>query len=630
MWSAYHASRSDAVGSTEKCIEAMLPLFSDKAATPKMIRHGMDLVKKTTEFLNPQQIPIMAVDQPLFDIAKKMQWTFPELFGEDTFLVMLGGLHIEMALWATMGDFLRGSGWPEAFAEAGIALTVAAATSYLRANDPMRTRYAHQITVVVLDSLLKRAYEDGGSEMTFDDWVSVACKEKPTVQFWLLIHKYEQLIFMFIRSHRERKFKLMVATLQNLVLLFFALDHQNYARWVPVFIRDLESLPSSIQEEFEAGHWAISRSNHRYSSIPIDQAHEQANKRVKGVGGVIGITENPEMLERWIATGPEISRVLEQFTDVDDDEDQELPHHEEGSTSQHRFRRHVTNLMDVLQSRGNPFEESSAELVTLDNKVCVDKSAATSVRVLESRGQEQYDHFRKNVLDSNDVPLAAPIKKNNLLLFHEEKTRKKTALQKKVQHFKQHTELYGQAFIMVDSRGGNLEEFFRHESSSSPDALASDGSINSCTKSDLLACIMEASASTGLSADEELVAPDDYGVIVIDGGALIHSLPGTTVQGKTFDEYFTKVFCPRIQHELKRAARVDIVWDQYRTSIKATTREKRGTGTRQRVSGSAKVPGNWQNFLANAENKKRALLIPVNKHCANTIPRWQTGLYHFW
>ena len=155
------------MGSTEKCIEAVLPLFHDKAATPKMIRHGMDLVKKTTKFLNSQQIPIMVVDQPLFDIAKKIQWTFPELFGEDKFLVMLGGLHTEMALWATMGDFLRGSGWPEALAEAGIALTVAAATSYLRANDPMRTWYAHQITAVVLDSLLKRAYEDDGIEITF-------------------------------------------------------------------------------------------------------------------------------------------------------------------------------------------------------------------------------------------------------------------------------------------------------------------------------------------------------------------------------------------------------------------------------------------------------------------------------
>ncbi len=47
-------------------LEAMLPIFRDKADTPETIRHGMYLVKKTTEFLNSQQIPIMAVDQPLF------------------------------------------------------------------------------------------------------------------------------------------------------------------------------------------------------------------------------------------------------------------------------------------------------------------------------------------------------------------------------------------------------------------------------------------------------------------------------------------------------------------------------------------------------------------------------------
>lgn len=236
------------------------------------------------------------------------------------------------------------------------------------------------------------------------------------------------------------------------MLLFFALGHQNYARWVSVFIRDLESLPSSIQEEFEA----ISLSNHRYSSIPIDQANKQANKRLKGIGRVISITENPEMLERWFATGPEISRVLEQFSDIDDDGDQDLPHHEEGT--QHRFRCYAENFMDVLQSRGNPFEESSPDLVTFDNKVCVDKSTATSTCVFESR-EEQYGHFRKNVLDTNNVPLQAPTKKNKVLLFHQEKTREKAAVQKKVQHFLRHTDLYEQAFIIVDSRGGNLEKF---------------------------------------------------------------------------------------------------------------------------------------------------------------------------
>ena len=59
-----------------------------------MIHHGMNLVKKNSEHLNPQQVPVMVVDQPLYDLAKKMQWTFPDIVKEDKFVVMLGGLHI--------------------------------------------------------------------------------------------------------------------------------------------------------------------------------------------------------------------------------------------------------------------------------------------------------------------------------------------------------------------------------------------------------------------------------------------------------------------------------------------------------------------------------------------------------
>ena len=95
---------------------------------------------------------------------------------------------------------------------------------------------------------------------------------------------------------------------------------------------------------------------------------------------------------------------------------------------------------------------------------------------------------------------------------------------------------------------------------------------------------MEANTSSPISVDEELVAPDVYDFIIIDGGVLIHSLPGATVQGKTFDSYFDKVFCPRIDHDLKRSTRVDIVWDQYHAlTIKGDTREKRGTGIRQLI-----------------------------------------------
>ena len=33
--------------------------------------------------------------------------------------------------------------------------------------------------------------------------------------------------------------------------LFFALDHVNYSRWMPVHIKDLKTLPDSIKDEFE-------------------------------------------------------------------------------------------------------------------------------------------------------------------------------------------------------------------------------------------------------------------------------------------------------------------------------------------------------------------------------------------
>ena len=64
-------------------------------------------------------------------------------------------------------------------------------------------------------------------------------------------------------------------------------------------------------------------------------------------------------------------------------------------------------------SKGNPFEEDSKDLVTLDNQVCESATASLSVREVESVGQDQYNNYRKSALDSNEKLLTAPIKRNN-------------------------------------------------------------------------------------------------------------------------------------------------------------------------------------------------------------------------
>ena len=105
--------------------------------------------------------------------------------------------------------------------------------------------------------------------------------------FLSIIEKYQTLIFIFVRAHREGNFALYVEVLDKLVPLFFAMDHPNYVKWTSVYVRDMQSLPEEINKTAK-----------RFSSILIDRTHEQENKMVKGTGGILGLTEDPIALRR--------------------------------------------------------------------------------------------------------------------------------------------------------------------------------------------------------------------------------------------------------------------------------------------------------------------------------------------
>jgi len=95
-WAAYHGKLQ--TENKAPTINALLPLFPDDSKSIGMIRHSMDIVKEAVKFLNPEQVPVVALDQPLFAIAKLIQWNWPEVYGEDKFVVLLGGLYMENVL----------------------------------------------------------------------------------------------------------------------------------------------------------------------------------------------------------------------------------------------------------------------------------------------------------------------------------------------------------------------------------------------------------------------------------------------------------------------------------------------------------------------------------------------------
>ena len=150
------------------------------------------------------------------------------------------------------------------------------------------------------------------------------------------------------------------------------------------------------------------------------------------------------------------------------------------------------------------------------------------------------------------------------------------------------------------------EDMFAQENSTCPPSLSSHGQMHKGTKSDILKCLVgdieDSTSDTSPYSD----------VVILDGAFIVQSLrPGTA---STFQDYAEKVFLPYVMSWLKGVYRLDIVWDAYKlNSLKASTREIRGSGMRCRVTSTTKIPSNWQGFLRVDENKSELFSLLAQK-----------------
>ena len=81
----------------------------------------MDDAQSVVLLLNPGQVSVLALDQPLFRIANLIQWNWPDVYGEEKFVILLSGLRIDMADMTTLGDLIDGSGWTHALTQSDVA-----------------------------------------------------------------------------------------------------------------------------------------------------------------------------------------------------------------------------------------------------------------------------------------------------------------------------------------------------------------------------------------------------------------------------------------------------------------------------------------------------------------------------
>jgi hypothetical protein len=158
--------------------------------------------------MNPCQIPVMAVDAPLYCIhwpnmfsgsglkrmARISMWSCSVVF----ILKWQCGIHI----W----DYLEASGWTTVLTEAGIAYA-GIADSFLKASHLTRTRHAHQVSALLWlqpDAFLHMVKDGPYDEKTKDAGRHEMITRSPTFHYWDTILHMEMLGLIFVRAHREQ------------------------------------------------------------------------------------------------------------------------------------------------------------------------------------------------------------------------------------------------------------------------------------------------------------------------------------------------------------------------------------------------------------------------------------------
>ena len=101
---------------------------------------------------------------------------------------------------------------------------------------------------------------------------------------------------------------------------------------------------------------------------------------------------------QWIIAGPEIAF------------ENPLPakgshHHDQEPSIQAQFVSHIKAMVSAFEESGNPLNEDSQDLATLDSKEVMGETAVSPRREVETIGQSQYERYVDERLKQRSIPI---------------------------------------------------------------------------------------------------------------------------------------------------------------------------------------------------------------------------------
>jgi 5'-3' exonuclease len=600
-----------------KSYVTMLPIINLPATDMTGLHSLLFFVTEQSSKLNVPT-PTITFDQPLYvkayEIVKSTKMNI---------LVRLGGFHQLMSFLGSIGCMMEGSGLKSALETVYAPLTVNhmfTGKAFSRAMRGHMLATAAVLTLIfekfwltmtadektqlikIYESPNPSIYEHDEVSRKLVDWFTKECEElstnSRTSALWLNYTKYVEIAKQFTKADRTNDWLLHVSTTKQMLNLFAATGHNNYAKTCRIYLDSIETLEvdhPEIYEQFIAGNHTVRRTEKSWSGIPTDLSIEQILMRsLKGRGGVIGKGMTDNVLNVWTKTMhrcAEVSEAVDEITSVDKYKTKSAEVHKE--MSNYRIRRDNEDFQKILawfQSH-NPF-------ATSDKLVCLNTGLTDERNIVTCDKAEEIGAIIQKTLDGRSFADCSFKRTNQIKNL--QSLYSSISLENDEISIDPLTLFLRLAVAIERKPETEIESYFYYELTPYPTSLFVGGKMRVAQKATLKNHLIK----KVLHSTQE-----SSGKVVADGGALLWLCNWQKNEKfrTIFQQYVAKC------HSLKINI---VVFDGYSKSTKDATHASRSGKSSEvvEICEDNFCPSDRTQFLNNYKNKERFI-----KHLANTL-----------
>ena len=540
-WNGFmQKATSNGSNEEDKATISFLPVIDLNPSDKNCIFSTLSFIMEQAKQMNIE-VPYVTFDQPL--------WLKAVGIIEDSRLPIvcrLGGFHTLMSFLGSIGNMMKGSGLEELFAEVYAENSVVHMFSGKAISRVLRAHILAEsaLTTMLINILIEEGYGDielfeqvvnqilgdNNDAAKMDEFFQSdlflslstflsTLKEKlsnqsRTAKLWIAYMNYIQIVKRFTIAERTSNWLLHLEATTEMLNLFAASGHINYAKSARLYIQQMRALPEThpwLQHYFISGAHAVRRSTRNWAGLWSDLVIEQTLMRsIKSRGGLTrgrGMSEAVRHL--WVLSLNHLGSVHQAMTQLSGTLlNTSEQHVEMGVTRKSKDYADCKKFLNWHQER-NPFNFEDEHLHSLSSGLV---SKCTHDEVNCEKAEELGDQIQ-NKLDKVAVTNAKISRKDQLLPL--KSLSNSIKVEGKAVSINP-TLLFTRLSAIVQREEENVENYFSFEMTHEPMALFKEGYMRKPDKPALRKVLMPD------NDDTKITQLNPSAIYTIDGGALLH------------------------------------------------------------------------------------------------------------